>query len=92
MCLRPEEDIRPVDGAQLLQATARAPGNWALVAGEAMKAVIEPEKAAAFKRGADAARVLVKAVPVPDWGMEGESAAPPPIQPEADRAEEQGSN
>ncbi len=89
MCLRPEEDIRPVDGAQLLQATARSPWNWALVAGEAMKAVIEPEKAAAFKRGADAARVLVKAVPVPDWGMEGESAAPPPIQPEADRAEEQ---
>ncbi len=89
MCLRPEEDIRQMDGMSLWQATARSPWNWALVADEAMKAVIEPEKAAAFKRGADAARVLVKAVPAPGWGVEGENAAPPPIQPEVDWPGEQ---
>ena len=51
--------------------------------------MIEPEKAARFKSGGDAARVLVKAVPVPGWATEGESAAQPPIQPEADWAGEQ---
>ncbi len=88
MCLRPDEEWTG-NGAEPTSVVARSPWNWALAADEAMKAVIEPQKAAAFKRGADAARVLVKAVPVPDWGMEGANAAPPPIQPEADWANEQ---
>ena len=83
MCLRPEEVW--ADG----QVTAGSPWNWALAADEAMKAVIEPEKAAPFKRGGDAAKVLVKAVPAPGWEAEGASAAPPPIQPEADWPREQ---
>jgi hypothetical protein len=89
MCLKPEEAWAQPSDEPNLSVTARSPWNWALVADEAMKAVIQPEKAAAFKRGADAARVLVKAVPAPDWGMEGASAAPPPIQPEADWENEQ---
>ncbi len=88
MCLRPEEAWKKLeDGA--LEVTAGSPWNWALVADAAMKAVVEPEKAAAFKRGGDAARVLAKAVPVPGWEMEGASAAPPPIQPEGDWPGEQ---
>jgi hypothetical protein len=87
MCLRPEEAWKQ-DGSKR-QVTANSAWNWALVADEAMKAVIEPEKAARFKHGGDAARVLVKAVPVPGWGMEGESAAQPPIQPEPDWESEQ---
>ncbi len=87
MCLRPEE-IWKQNGSNR-QVTAGSAWNWALVADEAMKAVIEPDKAARFKHGGDAARVLVKAVPVPGWEMEGESAAQPPIQPEADRDREQ---
>jgi hypothetical protein len=90
MCLRPEEEWKRLDGAApLWQVTAKSEWNWALVADEAMKAVIEPEKARAFKRGEDAARVLVKAVPVPSWEMEGASAAQPSIQPEADWTREQ---
>ena len=88
MCLRPDETWKKLDDSGW-QVTANSPWNWALVADEAMKAVIEPEKAARFKHGLDAARVLVKAVPVPGWEMEGESAAQPPILPEADREEEQ---
>ena len=89
MCLRPEEAWARSSGEPSRSVTADSPWNWALVADEAMKAVIQPEKAAAFKCGADAARVLVKAVPAPDWGMEGASAAQPPIQPDADWAGEQ---
>ena len=88
MCLRPEEVWKKLDTAQW-QVTAGSPWNWALVADEAMKAVIEPEKARSFKRGEDAAKVLVKAVPVPGWELEGGSAAQPPIQPEADWPREQ---
>lgn len=88
MCLRPEEDMKKLGDGQW-QVTASSPWNWALVADEAMKAVIEPDKADRFKRGEDAARVLVKAVPIPGWGMEGASAAQPPILPEAEWAQEQ---
>jgi hypothetical protein len=88
MCLRPEEVWKKL-GTSQWQVTAGSPWNWALVADEAMKAVIEPEKARSFKRGEDAAKVLVKAVPAPGWALEGGSAAQPPIQPEADWPREQ---
>jgi hypothetical protein len=84
MCLRPQEGWQKLADGALWQVTAESPWNWALIDDEAMKAVIEPDKACAFKQGADAARVLAKAVPVPDWGMEGANAAQPAIQPEVD--------
>ena len=89
MCLRPEEAWKRLDDSRW-QVTAASPWNWALVADEAMKAVIEPEKARQFKRGEDAAKVLVKAVPIPGWAMEGTIAAQPPILPEADWARRTG--
>lgn len=81
MCLNPGETWnQDADGWTLSPVN---PWNWALDGNEAMKAVIEPEKARAFKAGAPAARVLVKAAPLPEWTLEGAYAAQPPIAPEA---------
>lgn len=98
MCLRPRENwqeitTRPAErtaaGIKDYQVTTDGAWNWALLDGESMKAIIEPEKARAFKKGEDAARVLVKAVRLDQWTMEGNVAAQPPIQPVVDAAQAQ---
>ena len=80
MSYRPTECWEQVD-EQNMGVSTEDVWNWALIEGECMKGILEPEKAHAFKHG-DAARVLVKAALVQDWAMDGESAAQPPIQPE----------
>ena len=98
MCLRPRENWQEITGRPAertaagikdYQVTTDGAWNWALLDGESMKAIIEPEKARAFKKGEDAARVLVKAVRLDQWTMEGNVAAQPPIQPVVDAAQAQ---
>lgn len=80
LCYRPKEDWEQNEAEQGFDVTTKKPWNFALVAGESMKPVIQSDEACPFKKG-DPVRVLVKAVPVEDWGLEGASAQQPPIQP-----------
>ncbi|MGI6173742.1 MAG: beta-L-arabinofuranosidase domain-containing protein [Christensenellales bacterium] len=92
MCYRPKEDftcIREGGGTKDYAVETTDAWNWALLDDEAMKGILEPQKASAFKNGEDAAKVLVKAVPIPEWGMKDNSAAPPPIAPAANEKDAQ---
>ena len=83
MACQPQEKwtrIGEDHGVASWQVEAESPWNWALVRDEPMKAVLEPDKAAAFGKGEPAARVLVKAAPV-DWHMDGANCAAVPILP-----------
>ncbi len=80
MCYRPEEKWEMLD-EQNYTVTTDSPWNWALIDGESMKAILEPQKARAFKMGEGAAKVLVKAARAKDWGEEMGNAQQPPIQP-----------
>lgn len=91
MCFRPGEEWTTVKDHPIAPDYEVRPTedwNWALVDGESMKAVFEQAPVGAFKHN-DAVKVLVKAVKAPDWTLDGASAAPPPIAPEADWATEQ---
>lgn len=91
MCYRPEEHWREI-GRQNYEVTTEDAWNWALIDGESMKAVFDPERAHAFKAGddgpGDPVKVLAKAGRAQGWGMEGESAAQPPIAPEIEPGSE----
>ncbi|MDL2206112.1 glycoside hydrolase family 127 protein [Eubacteriales bacterium OttesenSCG-928-N13] len=85
MCLRPEEKWTKLD-EQNWGIEAASDWNYALIEGESMKPVFDPDKAGAFKTG-DPVRVLVKALKLPEWGMEGANAAQPPISPRPEGVE-----
>ena len=83
MAYRPREkwtQIGEDHGVASWQVEAESPWNWALVRDEPMKAIREPEKAAAFGKGEPAVRVLAKAGKV-EWGMDGGNCASVPILP-----------
>ena len=83
MAFQPQEKwtrIGEDHGVPTWQVEAESAWNWALVRDEPMKALLEPDKATAFGKGAPAARVLVKAAPV-EWPMEGGNCASVPILP-----------
>ncbi len=83
LCYRPKEDWQELPGGAF-EVTTKEPWNWALIEGESMKPILEPDEAGPFKGKHSAARVLVKAARAEDWGMDGASAAQPPIAPDVE--------
>ena len=88
MAYQPEEKWTEVGekcGVKSWKVEAASPWNYALVNDEPMKVVFEPENIAPFGQKQPAVSVMVKAVRVPEWGMNGANCAVTPIAPAAKR-------
>lgn len=82
MAYQPEEKWEKLTEGRFAdwQVTTDSDWGYAIMADEPKKAVLEPENAKAFGKGAPAAYVLVKAAKI-DWPMDGASCANVPIMP-----------
>lgn len=92
MCFRPEEKWTMTSNEGIApdyRVDTEEAWNWALIEGELMKVVKDPGAVHAFKRGGDVVKVLIKVAKAEDWGMDAGSAAPPPVNPKVDMANEQ---